>query len=109
MQRPLGTAAALAVALLVVGCATTRSPQAAALVEADEAMVAGCELVGTFNGTSGWGGSGATAVGANNAKNAVYKRAAAAGATHVVFTELTGGMFTKATGRGYRCEAGAGG
>ena len=105
MRKKPSLAALVAIAVVTAGCATSRAPQAASLVEADEAMVAGCQFVGTFNGTSGWGGTAAAGVGANNAKNAVYKRAARAGATHVVFTELTGGMFTKATGRGYRCAA----
>lgn len=87
------------------GCATTLPPYAAQVIEADEAMVVGCEFLGTFNGTSGWGGTAGAGVGGNNAKNAAIKRAARAGATHVVFMSLSGGMFTNAAGRGYRCPA----
>jgi hypothetical protein len=87
-------------------CATTLSRQASTIVEVEEKAVEGCAYVGIFNGTSGWGGTAATELGATNAKNAVFERAAKKGATHVVFVSLTGGMFTKATGKAYRCAVG---
>lgn len=98
-------ARALVAALVASGCATSLSSSAASIVEADEAMVAGCQFLGTFNGTSGWGGTAGAGLGANNAKNAVMERAAKKGATHVVFMSLSGGMFTKAAGRAYKCPA----
>lgn len=106
MNRPGRALLALAALTLgAAGCATTLPPYAAQVIEADEAMVVGCEFLGTFNGTSGWGGTAGAGVGGNNAKNAAIKRAARAGATHVVFMSLSSGMFTNAAGRGYRCPA----
>jgi len=100
--RPLALLAATV--LLLSNCTTTLSTKARTVVEADEKAVEGCAYVGIFNGTSGWGGTAATDLGATNAKNAVFERAAKKGATHVVFVSLTGGMFTKAAGKAYRCS-----
>lgn len=90
--------------ILAAGCATTRSPQAATVRETDAQGAAGCEFLGDVYGKSGWGGAAATGVGVNNARNSALKKAARLGATHVVWGDIDGGMFTIVSGKAYRCR-----
>ncbi len=74
--------------------------------DADERMVEDCEFLGTVLGKSGWGGLAAGAA-SKGAMRSAKKRAAAMGATHIVF-----GHFDNASGlrvstrqaRAYRCH-----
>lgn len=91
----------LAVALLA-GCATSRSPAALTVQEADANMVAGCTYLGDVTGTSGWGGLAAS-TGIENAKNQALERAAKKGATHVVWNSIAGGWGPSVSGKAYRC------
>jgi hypothetical protein len=90
---------------LLVGCASVPSPQASRVKEADDRMVANCELLGTIVGSSLIGGVVDT--GAINSMVSVKEQAAAQGATHVVFSGIDGGnQFAtgRATARAYRCH-----
>jgi hypothetical protein len=90
------------VTFAIGGCATPLSSKASAVREADESMVAGCTYLGDVAGTSGWGNLAASA-GIENAKHEAMEKAAALGATHIVWRSLTGGYSPTATGRAYRC------
>ena len=46
-------------ALFLAGCATTPSNKAVQVIEADNAMVAGCDFLEAVEGWDGWGGLGA--------------------------------------------------
>lgn len=85
------------------GCATTLSPAAAKIQPADHSMVAECNYLGNVSGSSGWGNLAAS-VGMRNAKNEALDKAAAMGATHVVWMNITGGYSPYAVGRVYRCD-----
>ena len=59
--------------------------------EADERMVAACTYLGDVQASSAWGGLVAREKGANNARKSVLQKAAEKGATHLVWSTLTGG------------------
>jgi len=98
--------ALVVIALLLGGCAVAPSQAAAQVKEADASMVAGCELIGTVVGSSMIGGIVTT--GATNAMVEVREKAAALGATHIVFVSVDSGS-TYSTGRAvaraYKCPA----
>lgn len=100
----LMSATALLAALFLGGCATSPSPQAARIIEADEQMVRGCKFLGHFRGYSG-----ATGVfrdtGAENSRAEVLNKAAARGATHIVWLHITADWYNpSAEGRAYLCK-----
>jgi hypothetical protein len=66
-------------------------------------MVAGCTFLGQVQGSSGWGNLAASQ-GMENARNEAQEQAAELGATHVVWSNVSGGYSPYATGRAYRCE-----
>jgi 1-aminocyclopropane-1-carboxylate deaminase/D-cysteine desulfhydrase-like pyridoxal-dependent ACC family enzyme len=93
---------ALAAILATSGCTTTRSTVAAAVKDADDAMVAGCTLVGNVTGTDPY----VAQLGMDNAKNRAAEIAAKRGATHVVWGDFqTSGLGTTAFGRAYQCSS----
>ncbi len=92
----------LIVSLSLYGCAAER--QGVSIREADEAMVEGCEYLGDVDGTSGWGNIAAS-TGIENAKKEAMQKAAALGATHVVWRQVSGGYSPYVSGRAYRCKA----
>jgi hypothetical protein len=87
----------------LTGCATTKSAMATRILEADEKVVSQCKYLGDVSGTSGWGNLAAS-TGINNAKNQAFERAAALGATHVVWTQISGGYSPFVNGRAYKCD-----
>lgn len=90
------------IVLLVCGCATTLSKNARPIIEADIQMVQNCKYLGDVNGSSGWGGLAAS-VGMENAKREALEKAAALGATHVVWVNIHGGFNPFVHGRAYKC------
>jgi len=101
--------AAIVISLLA-GCASTSSTSGARVQEGDPAVVnRDCKLLGTVSGRSVFGGSEAGRM--EGAMQDARAKAAALGATHVVFLTLdNSGMFNtgQATARAYRCDAKAG-
>ncbi|MFH0781955.1 MAG: hypothetical protein V2B20_08385, partial [Pseudomonadota bacterium] len=87
---------------ILAGCATTKSAMAINVLEADEKVVTNCKYLGDVTGTSGWGNLAAS-TGVNNAKNEALEKAAKLGATHVVWTQISGGYSPFVNGRAYRC------
>lgn len=99
-------AAALFLGLaLAAGCASTASPAASRLVEADERAVAACEFDGLVSGSSMLGGA-VQEKARENAKVAALEEAAKKGATHIVWTEVRSTMSNGASaqGRAFRCQ-----
>ena len=97
---------ALCVTAYLAGCASAPSQNAARVKEADQNMVAGCELIGTIIGSSLIGGVVTT--GGNNAMVDAKEQAASQGATHIVFMSVdSGSQYStgKATARAYKCAA----
>jgi len=90
------------VSLLLVACATSPSPGASAVRDADERTVANCTFVRSVSGTSGWGNLAASA-GIENAKNEAREQAAHAGATHIVWMSVAGGYSPNVSGSAYKC------
>jgi len=89
--------------IVVVGCATTRSKEGMKIQEADEATVINCKYAGDVHGSSGWGNLAAS-TGIQNAKNEGMEMAARLGASHVVWTTVTGGYSPFVSGRAYLCK-----
>ena len=87
----------------LTGCATTKSALATKVLDADEKVVSNCKYLGEVTGTSGWGNLAAS-TGINNAKNEAFEYAAGLGATHIVWTQISGGYSPFVNGRAYRCE-----
>mgnify|MGYP003398259606 FL=1 len=96
----------LLTAALLAACAST-SPSAVKVRDGDPAVVnRDCKLLGTVSGRSVFGGSEAGRL--EGAMQDARDKAAAKGATHVVFLTLDNtGMFNtgQATARAYRCDA----
>lgn len=85
------------------GCATTLSPSATRIIEADAKMVEGCTYVGDVHGSSGWGNIAAS-TGIQNAKNEAVEKAAALGTTHILWNNISGGYSPYVSGRAYICK-----
>lgn len=91
--------------LLFAGCASTASPRAAAIQEADERMVENCTFLGIFVGNSTLSGPAGRPVGIENAKISALEKAAKKDVTHIVWQDIDANYAgIAATGRGYRCE-----
>ncbi len=94
----------VAVAILA-GCASTPSPEARSVRNGDPATInRDCKLLGTVEGRSYFGGS-ETARG-DDAMNSARQKAAAMGATDIIFLDVdTSGMLNTghAKARAYRC------
>ena len=95
-------AAALLASLLLAGCATAPASMSA-VQPATAERVASCAYVDDVVGTSGWYGVFATK-GVDGARQDVLDKAAAAGATHIVWLPptVTYGS-TAAVAKAYRC------
>lgn len=104
-QRLVGGFATLLIAAVFISCASTASEGAASIVESDERGVAQCEFLGLVSGTSMLGGAVQERARAN-AKTHALNAAAAKGATHIVWTDVTSTMSqgASAQGRAYRCR-----
>lgn len=98
------TLVALATALLLSACATSASPEAQKIKDADETLVQSCTFLGDVTGTSGVGGLGA-ATGIENAKNAAREKAVKLGATHIVWGSVQGGYSPSVAGKAYKCSS----
>ena len=101
MRKPV--ASVIAAGLLLAGCASTPSPVARGVNDADGRAVATCAMVGNVSGTSGWGNLAAS-TGIENAKVEARERAATLGATHIVWSEVTGGYSPSVSGNAYKCK-----
>jgi hypothetical protein len=84
---------------LLTSCAT--SPKYTVL-DADENMVKSCTFVESVSGTSGIGGLFASQ-GVSNAKSEARSQAASSGATHIVWSSVSGGMTASVSGSAYKC------
>lgn len=101
------TAAAVLAVLVLGACASSSSRPASAVKDGDPLTVnRDCKLLGTVNGRSVFGGS--EEVRRDSAMNDARAKAAALGATDVVFINIdNSGMLNTghATARAYRCPA----
>lgn len=91
------------VILMVSGCATTLTSSAVRIVDADMKMTENCQFIGDVHGSSGWGNLAAS-TGMENAKNEAKEKAAAMGATHIVWIGVAGGYSPYANGKAYLCK-----
>ncbi|MGE4519664.1 MAG: hypothetical protein AB7E04_09170 [Desulfobacteraceae bacterium] len=91
------------VSLVLFGCATTLSSQAMRIHDADINLVMNCKYLGDVHGSSGWGNLAAS-TGIQNAKNEAKELASAMGATHIVWTNVSGGYSPYVTGKAYSCK-----
>lgn len=91
------------ISLALSGCATTLSSQAMRIHDADTNMIRNCKHIGDVHGSSGWGNIAAS-TGIQNAKNEAREQASAMGATHIVWTNISGGYSPFVTGKAYRCK-----
>jgi hypothetical protein len=94
---------AAASTILLASCAVTPSKGAAQVRDADEKIIENCHFVADVEGTSGWGNLAASA-GIANARNEAREKAAAAGATHIVWRSVTGAYSPTVSGRAYQCS-----
>jgi hypothetical protein len=94
-----------ALLLALSGCSMAPTERAAAVRDADDRMVASCQYVGDVEGSSGWGGPLTGKQGMNNSHNEARDKAAALGATHVVWTSVSGNMHdgSMVSAKAYRC------
>ncbi len=105
MNRPQATL----IAALILALAACAAPRGAGTVKDGDATTLNrdCKLLGTVNGRSVFGGSEDSR--RDSAMNDARDKAAAMGATHVLFINVdNSGMLNTghATARAYRCGAG---
>ena len=93
----------VALALTLSSCATTPSPQASRVLDADEKMVGSCTFLAQVQGSSGWGNAAAS-VGMENARTEAREKAAKLGASHIVWAAISGGYAPYVSGRAYKCS-----
>ena len=88
--------------LLLAGCATVETTAMKNIHEVDE-KPANCSMVAKVYGSSGIGGIAAS-TGVQNAKNEALAQAVAAGATHILWVEISSGFSHQhVIGNAYRC------
>lgn len=94
----------LLLVLLAGACASTPSPEAMAILEADEAAVERCSFLAHVSGSSMLGGAVQRRA-RENARASALDDAAKLGATHIVWSsvESTVTNGARAQGRAYRC------
>lgn len=95
--------ACLLFVIFLAGCATKLSSNAMAIRDADALQMLNCRYVGDVDGTSGFGNLAAS-TGINNAKNEARENAAHLGATHIVWTTVSGGYSPYVSGKAYQCK-----
>ena len=96
--------ALLGLSLILLGCVTAVPPAAAKIIEADEEMIKACKFIGTMTGKSSLGVT-MPETGEANAKTDLLVKAAAKGATHVVWKEVYfNGWGWRVNGRVYQCQ-----
>jgi hypothetical protein len=89
--------------LLLLGCATALTPEAAKIQEADEEMVKSCKFLGSMTGKSSLG-IALPETGEANAKADLLKKAAVKGVTHVIWKEVWfSGWGWRVNARTYKC------
>ncbi|ASP48213.1 hypothetical protein B5D82_10860 [Cognaticolwellia beringensis] len=66
-------------------------------------MIMGCVFLGDVHGSSGWGGL-ASSQGMQNSKNEALEKASDLGATHIVWSNISGGYSPSAFGKAYKCK-----
>ena len=88
---------------LAVGCASTPSTYALRVKIADAQEVSNCKFITNVKGSSSLGNLAAS-TGIENSKNEALEKAAAAGATHVVWKDTSWFMGSTATGEAYKCD-----
>lgn len=93
----------LSITFMLSGCATSLSPRAVNVKDADFRIVESCQFVGDVHGSSGWGNLAAS-TGIQNAKNEAREQAASMGATHVVWGGVAGGYSPYVNGKAYICK-----
>jgi hypothetical protein len=93
--------------LLLQGCVSTQTPAAAKVKVADARKMKDCTLLGEVTGTSGATLLPvATESSVESAQNDGADKAAAMGATHVVWGKYSGGQATTILGNAYKCPEG---
>lgn len=103
MNLKLKRVLALTVAVVFVSsCSSTASLSAMKVKPADQKTVQSCDYLGDVQGSSGFGGVAASQ-GMDNAKIEAKESAAIMGATHIVWSNISGGFSPSAFGKAYKC------
>jgi len=98
---------ALAAAMILVSGCTAAVKSAEGIADATPAKVANCAFVKDVSGSSVFGGQqGLSAEGIAKAKEQAREQAAAAGATDVVWGDVSSPNISSVTGKAYRCGKG---
>ena len=66
-------------------------------------MVEGCTYIGNVHGSSGWNDF-LPSTGMKNAKNEAIENAAALGATHILWSNISGGYSPYVSAQAYICK-----
>jgi hypothetical protein len=98
---------ALTAAMILASGCTAAVKSAEGVADADAAKVAHCTFVKDVSGRSVFGGSrGLSQEGIAKAKQAARDQAAAAGATDIVWEEISSPDVSMVSGKAYRCPKG---
>lgn len=92
----------IVVMVFVSSCSSTASLSAMAIKPADQKTVDLCDYLGDVQGSSGFGGVAASK-GMDNSKIEAKENAAKMGATHIVWSNISGGFSPSAFGKAYKC------
>jgi hypothetical protein len=97
---------ALVVAAISLSACTAAVKNAERVADADPAKVAHCSFVKDVSGSSVFGGNqGLAGEGIAKAKEQAREEAAKAGATDIVWGDLSSPDISSVTGKAYRCSA----
>ena len=98
-KRTLGL---IVVFSFISGCSSTASLSALNIKSAEQKTVETCSYLGNVQGSSGLGGMAASQ-GMENAKIEAKESAANIGATHIVWSNISGGFSPSVFGKAYKC------
>lgn len=90
--------------LLCPALAVADDARESSVLELTAQQADGCRFITTVSAKSGWGGLAANK-GIRNATKATLKKAANAGATHVVWVDVHGGFMPGVSARAYDCRS----
>lgn len=93
----------IATLVFVSSCSSTASLSAMKIKSADQNTVQGCDYLGDVQGSSGLGGMVASK-GMENSKVEAKESAVKIGATHIVWSNISGGFAPSALGKAYKCQ-----
>ena len=104
MKYPIKLLFLLSTIILLPSCTTSPSIRAQAVSEADSYTIRNCRYLGEVEGSSSHAGIASSYIGIPNAKNEAKDKAAALGATHIMWGTIEPNYWVSVKGKAYKCH-----